>query len=414
MANNGKNNKNKKKSNNKSNKNKYEKYGKKAEKVIDRSPVWVIVVAIILATLIALFFILNKFVFELDFKQIFNQIFNSQSENDMMDGGTDDDTGSGVEVTIDGELSFHFLTLGNKSSGDCTYIKAGDKDILIDAGSEKSSLPTIKGYVNNYVTDGKLEYVIVTHADKDHIVGFGSDDGILDSYECETIIDFPKTNKSTKIYNSYLQKRELEVQNGAKHYTALECYNNENGASREIQLTESVSMEILYNYYYDHSTSNENDYSVCVMFKHGDRKFLFTGDLEKSGEEKLAEFYDFSQVELFKAGHHGSKTASNDVLLQEIKPKIFVASCVAGYSEFSQTSALDYFPSQRVIDSVKKYTSKIYVTSLGVDDGDGNVTRQDLNGNVVVVSNETGVEVQCSASSRSLLESDWYLANRAS
>ncbi len=387
MANNGKNNKNKKKSNKK-----YEKYEKKAEEAINRSPAWVIVVAIILVVVIISFCLLNKYIFKIDFEQLFNPK---------------------AEVTIDGELSFHFLTLGNTSSGDCTYVKAGDKDILIDAGSEANSLPTIKNYVNNYVTDGKFEYVIVTHADKDHIVGFGSDDGILDSYECETIIDFPKTNKTTKIYNSYVQKRELEVQKGAKHYTALECYNNENGASREIQLTESVSMEILYNYYYDHSTSNENDYSVCVMFKHGDRQFLFTGDLEKSGEEKLAEFYDFSQVELFKAGHHGSKTASNDILLQEIKPKIFVASCVAGYGEFKQTSALDYFPSQRVIDSVKKYTSQIFVTSLGVEDG-GEITRQDLNGNVVVVSTETGVEVNCSASNKSLLESDWYLANRAS
>ena len=34
------------------------------------------------------------------------------------------------------------------------------------------------------------------------------------------------------------------------------------------------------------------------MFHHGDRKFLFTGDLEESGEQKLAEKYDFCGREI--------------------------------------------------------------------------------------------------------------------
>ena len=29
-------------------------------------------------------------------------------------------------VTVNGELEIHFLELGNKYTGDCTYIKAGD------------------------------------------------------------------------------------------------------------------------------------------------------------------------------------------------------------------------------------------------------------------------------------------------
>ncbi len=373
-----------------------------AKKVKKSSPKWVITVAIILVIIICAFLLLNHFVLKIDLKTLFNPQNQVENEN------------PNDPVIVDGELSIHFLTLGNSSTGDCTYVKAGDKDILIDAGSLKSSLPTIKDYVDDYVTDGKFEYVIITHADNDHIVGFGSDGGILDSYVCETIIDFPKTNKTTNIYNSYVEKRALEVSSGATHYTALECYNNQNGATREIKLTESVNMEILYNYYYDHSTTNENDYSVCLMLKHGDRQFLFTGDLEEAGEEKLAAFYDFSKVELFKAGHHGSTTASNDVLIDEIKPKIFVASCVAGYREFRQTDVLDYFPAQRVINTVNKYTDQIYVTSLGVDDGEGNITRQDLNGNIVVISNESGVNVNCSASTKTLFESDWYKANRAS
>ena len=37
-------------------------------------------------------------------------------------------------------ITFHFLELGNKYTGDCTFIQAGDVDILIDAGSKVSSI----------------------------------------------------------------------------------------------------------------------------------------------------------------------------------------------------------------------------------------------------------------------------------
>ena len=73
------------------------------------------------------------------------------------------------DVYVSGNLSFHFMELGNKYTGDCTYIKAGDIDILIDAGSRYDSASTIANYIDDYVTDGKIEYVIATHAHEDHI-----------------------------------------------------------------------------------------------------------------------------------------------------------------------------------------------------------------------------------------------------
>ena len=84
---------------------------------------------------------------------------------------------------------------------------------------------------------------------------------------------------------------------------------------RIYQISPSVEMEILYNYYYENTTSDENNYSVCLMFNQGDNHYLFTGDLEKSGEEHLVEYYEdigepLPHCVLYKAGHHGSKTSS--------------------------------------------------------------------------------------------------------
>ena len=42
-----------------------------------------------------------------------------------------------VNEGVHNEFQIHFLELGNKYSGDSIYIKAGENDILIDAGSRK-------------------------------------------------------------------------------------------------------------------------------------------------------------------------------------------------------------------------------------------------------------------------------------
>ena len=91
----------------------------------------------------------------------------SSSDSSSWDSSSSDSSSwdsSSSDIVTD-ELSIHFLMLGNKYSGDCTLIKAGDTEILIDAGSRQGSAATITEYVNNYCTDGILEYVIATHAD---------------------------------------------------------------------------------------------------------------------------------------------------------------------------------------------------------------------------------------------------------
>lgn len=310
-----------------------------------------------------------------------------------------------------GEFSVHFIELGNKYTGDSIYIKAGDNDILIDAGSRKNSADDISDYIDDYMTDDTLEFVIATHADQDHIAAFvGTSDipGIFDRYECETIIDFPLTNKDTQIYKDYCEKREDEIEAGAKHYTALECYNNTNGGQRVYNLGDDITMTILYNYFYEHETSDENDYSVCLLFTCGSKHFLFTGDLEHEGEKYLVQYNDLPEVELFKAGHHGSKTSSNDELLRVIKPKIVCVCCCAGSDEYTDNKN-NQFPTQDFISRVSKYTDKIYVTSIAADNEEGYLP---FNGDIIVSYNNNVVTVNCSYNNIILKDTTWFKNNR--
>ena len=331
------------------------------------------------------------------------------SSSGSSDGTSDEDNSSGADIVTD-ELSIHFLMLGNKYSGDCTLIKAGDTEILIDAGSRASSAETIAEYVSEYCEDGVLEYVIATHADQDHISGFVGTTkipGIFDVFECETIIDFPRTNKDTKVYHDYVEKRDAEVESGAVHYTALECWNETNGAKRSYEIADGITMNILYNVFYEEKSSDENNYSVCLLFTQGENHYLFTGDLEEKGEEALVENNDLPQCKLFKAGHHGSPTSSTEALLSVIRPEIVVVSCCCGNETEYPFSSMDVvFPSQAFVDRVAPYTDKIYVPTVYSETAEGGF--EAMNGNVVVSSDGGEVNVSCSNNDILFKDTEWF------
>ena len=197
----------------------------------------------------------------------------------------------------------------------------------------------------------------------------------------------------------------------AKRYSASDCIKGENGGQRVFQLTESISLEVLDQKYYYEKASTENDYSVCTMIHHGNEHFLFTGDLELEGEESLVELNDLPEVKVFKGGHHGSKTSSNDCLLDVIKPEIICICTCCGSDEYTRVTD-NMFVTQDAINRMAKHTDKIYVTSLatfeikvatsdskGVKKGEEYLSTtgyKSMNGNIVVTSNSTGVSVNCS------------------
>ncbi|MDE7439374.1 MAG: MBL fold metallo-hydrolase, partial [Clostridia bacterium] len=324
------------------------------------------------------------------------------------------------EEIADAKFSIHFLELGNKYTGDSTLIKCGNTEVLIDAGSRQNSAATIKQYVDMYCTDGILEYVIVTHAHQDHIAGFvgnsngGSYDGILYQYQVGTLIQFGGHKTTSNIYKEYCTAVEYAQSRGTTVYTATQCWYEQDGAKKQYFLDddETLSMNILYNYYYDHSTSNENNYSVCMLLTNVDGEnttnYLFTGDLEEGGEKRLAQNNNLPEVELFKGGHHGSYTASTDALLSVIKPKNVAICTCCGTTEYT-TNVENTFPAQEAIDRIAKYTENIYCTTLIVDYSGGKFTS--MNGNIVFYYTDK-LKLYCTNNDTILKETDWFKENR--
>ena len=399
---------------------------RKAQSFFKRHPkllaALIIILLIIIAAAIALYFLRPD---------IFRNLFNFDLDDGGGGGGgyTDEvPEGNMAEITS-ADLSIHFIAPEVRASGDCTLIKVGDTEVLIDAGPTQGNAQAIKDYLDTYCTDGVLEYVIATHADTDHIAGFvgtssnGNYNGILYSYEVGTIIQFARTDKTTQIYNRYLTAVEYAEDNGAQVYTALQCWNNSDGAQRTYYLDEeqTISLNILYNYYYEHDSSDENNYSVCMLLSQEiseseTKHYLFTGDLEEEGEEYLVQNNDLPEVELYKAGHHGSKTSSNTCLMEVICPKNVVVCCCAGYNEYGAAEE-NIFPTQAFIDRVSAYTTNVYVTIM---DDEENDTYKQMNGDIVFYytsvadGEEGGLKLYCSNNTTVLKDTDWFKANRTS
>lgn len=321
---------------------------------------------------------------------------------------------SDLDLT-DAEISVHFLELGNKYTGDCTYIKTKTCDILIDCGSKSDSISTVSNYLNKYVTDGTLEYVIVTHAHQDHYAGFATPtniNSIFDLYKCENIITFAQTNQnSTKgLYANFLRGlNESKQKNNTNVFDAEDCIQERNGAKKEYKIGENSTLKILDSKFYTQTSKTENNHSVCTLIESAGKNFLFTGDLEKDGEEALVNLNSLPEIDLYKAGHHGSKTSSSMPLLNVIKPKVVCVCCCAGSPEYTKTKD-NQFPTQEFIDNVSKFTDKIYVTTLCID-YDANKF-ESFNGNIIYISNQTSYNIKCSNNNTILKDSVWFKNNR--
>ena len=336
-----------------------------------------------------------------------------------------------VQTVKEQNLSIHFLELGNKYTGDCTLIKVGDVEMLIDAGSKASSITAIQSYLDTYV-EGDLDYVVVTHAHEDHYAGFATNENTESLFDLNTvknIIDFGDgTNKtsSNKMYANYIRERDAEVDNGANYHAAIDYVNNisaEITQRFELKEDSGVYVEMLYHKYLNGGmeAETENDYSVCLQVIYQNKYYLFTGDLEADGEESLVDENEaggkneglLHEVEVYKAGHHGSKTSSTEKLMNVIKPKVVCVCCCAGSSEYTSKNE-NQFPTQIFINNVYKSNplAKIYVTTLCVDYKANEYTS--FNGNIVITAKEgvTDTTIHCSKSAVDLYNTDWFKANR--
>lgn len=70
-----------------------------------------------------------------------------------------------------------------------------------------------------------------------------------------------------------------------------------------------------------------NNNSLVFLATVGKKKILYTGDIEKIAEEQIIKRIEGIEIDYLKVAHHGSKSSTTDIFLNNINCKNFIISC---------------------------------------------------------------------------------------
>lgn len=200
-------------------------------------------------------------------------------------------------------LEVHFIDVGQS---DATLIKNGEDAMLIDAGDNAMGT-TVQNYLQKQGVE-RLEYLILTHTDADHI---GGADVVITKFDIGTVFmgDYPKDNATYRDVLEALEYKELTW-----------C----TPMVGEVYALGDVSFTIIApNREYD----SPNNTSIGLIVEKGAVRFAFTGDAETDAEADIVRSGMDIDVDVYKVGHHGSSSSSSMALLDAMTPAYAVISC---------------------------------------------------------------------------------------
>jgi competence protein ComEC len=195
------------------------------------------------------------------------------------------------------------VTFLNVGQGDAILISQGSSQILIDGGrSGKELLARLGRHVPFW--DRRIEVVIATHPDADHIGGLPA---LLRTYHVDRILT---TGAESDTEISRLFQKTVRDKTGGPPVTIFR------GA--EMVFPHGGTLSIVYpnGPLTSGDVRETNQGSIVARFVYGETSFLLTGDLAQE-EQVLGES---PKATVLKVAHHGSKYSTSDTFLRMISP----------------------------------------------------------------------------------------------
>lgn len=317
-------------------------------------------------------------------------------------------------VRGEGELMVHFIDVGQ---GDCILILFPDgKDMLIDCANYNNSSDyrtETLDYIDDYVTDGQLDYLMLTHCDSDHVYFM---DEVLEEYRVSNVFmpnvlathdEVESANIDEAKLDMFTDKDTVETACYADFFvgalTEPDCNiylnvdpdDNTNAiviTDDGVQDPDAPDTDATYRLtfycptqeYYDESNldraKKKNAISPIGILEYNGFRLVLTGDSNEINEPTFVERVGGNlDCDVLKVGHHGSESSSTEEFLDAIDCEYAVISCNAEGNNF-------YHPRQTTLDRFVERDMTIY--------------RTDNNGNIVLtVRDESDFEFTCEVQS---------------
>ena len=156
-----------------------------------------------------------------------------------------------------------------------------------------------------------VDYVLPTHADADHIDGLNDVmrafrvRGALVARTPSQDAEYAQFSASAKTTGTYTQVIE----------------------AGDIVNFGDVSVRVLWPRASENPEApSQNNDSVVVVIKNGERSILLTGDIEKTAEQAIVSSGEQLKVDVVKVPHHGSRTSSSSAFIAATQPQWAIIS----------------------------------------------------------------------------------------
>ena len=224
------------------------------------------------------------------------------------------------------------VTVLDVGQGQSVLLQSEGKTFLVDCGgdyAEDAADIAAETLLSQGVS--RLDGLIVTHFDKDHVGGVE----YLLKRICTDKLILPDVDDEEGIGAALSHITDGEVQ-----YVKEDLLY----AFGEAQITVIAP--------FSRESSNEN--SICVLFQRENCDILITGDRAELGETILLQKHELPELELLIAGHHGSAYSTGEKLLSATTPETVIISVGEG-NRYGH-------PSEKLLSRLEKYGCKVYRT----------------------------------------------------
>ena len=228
-------------------------------------------------------------------------------------------------------LSIDFINVGY---GESQLIKYGDTEMLIDCG-KNSMGPLVVDFLKAKGVK-KLEYLMITHPDPEHL---GGCDDILKSFTVQTVI-------TNGVEDS-----------GASYREVMDEIDSEQKIDAKIEDKWMIGPAEITILQTNNNLELPDENSLVSKLVYDDVSILFTGDCINGCEDLLLD--SDLESDILKVAHHGTKFATEIDFLEKVNPSIAIIEI--GDNIYGH-------PARETLDRLDQEGVQIYRTDI-----DGNI-----------------------------------------